>query len=608
MKISTLVRACGTALLVMIVFAAGFAAWRIDAIRMGGAIQLQSQQTSDLVADVLPPPAYVIEAYLEATLLLRNPADVASATKRLGKLHDDYRTRLDFWATSGIDPAVYAALSGSKPAGDAFWKEVETRYLPAARAGDRAAMARSYEVIARNYTIHRKAIDILVSQAIAYQTKLKDHATVTLGWALVMLSILGLIIIGGVAAFCAMLLRRVVAPTVALSTATAALAQGQPASVPYLDRTDELGSIAIAVERFRCAANARTDSDAAAAAEQRIVNNELANVLRTMATGDLTEQATIGFPPSYREVGESLNSAIGTLRSMIQNVVETAHDIEGGAAEIATASEELARRTEGTAANLEETNAALAQIDERLRSATAASADTVARADSALISVSSGRSTAEEAVQVMSRVAASAKGTDAVIEGLDKIAFQTRVLAMNAAVEAGRAGDAGRGFAVVADLVSALAQRAEEEAQNARNQLTTTQVEIATAVGAVERVDGALAEIARDVGAVHGLLGGMVTDNEAQSRAVSEIAAAVGSMDQSTQQNAAMVEETSAAANNLSIRIQSMVRQAATFRFERRSRDLPVAVDRRARSSSAREQGTTAAMPVAHRERSLVDA
>jgi methyl-accepting chemotaxis protein len=107
----------------------------------------------------------------------------------------------------------------------------------------------------------------------------------------------------------------------------------------------------------------------------------------------------------------------------------------------------------------------------------------------------------------MTRVAESAKGIDSVIEGLDKIAFQTRVLAMNAAVEAGRAGEAGRGFAVVADLVSALAMRAEEEAGRARDQLTATQTDITAAVQMVEKVDSALVNISGDVGEVHELLG-----------------------------------------------------------------------------------------------------
>jgi len=227
------------------------------------------------------------------------------------------------------------------------------------------------------------------------------------------------------------------------------------------------------------------------------------------------------------------------------------------------------------------TSAALVQIDSRIKVTAAASLSPVARADQAMSTVGSGRTTAEAAKQAMDRVSGSAKAIDSVIEGLDKIAFQTRVLAMNAAVEAGRAGDAGRGFAVVADLVSALAMRAEEEAKRARDQLTVTQSEIITAVAAVEKVDVALAAILGDVSEVNTALAGMAEDNQAQSSAITEIAAAVAAMDQSTQQNAAMVEETSAAARNLTTEVCTLANAAAEFKFERRVRNIPAAVDRR---------------------------
>lgn len=287
-----------------------------------------------------------------------------------------------------------------------------------------------------------------------------------------------------------------------------------------------------------------------------------------------------------------------TLRELLDWINNIASSLRVGAGEIAQAAEDLARRTESNAASLEETSAALVQIDDRVRATSAASLSTVAKANQAIGTVHGGRNTADEAVQSMGRVSSSAKGIDSVIEGLDKIAFQTRVLAMNAAVEAGRAGDAGRGFAVVADLVSALAMRAEEEAKRARDQLTVTQTEIITAVAAVEKVDGALSAIASDVDAVHVLLAGMASDNQAQSGALAEITGAVGSMDRATQQNAAMVEETSAAARQLSSEIEDLATRAADFRAGQVNPGTPT--KGKLPNSSEYSQNSSAG-PIAHR-------
>jgi methyl-accepting chemotaxis protein len=293
----------------------------------------------------------------------------------------------------------------------------------------------------------------------------------------------------------------------------------------------------------------------------------LEGALTRLAQGDLASDLA-GMPTNFNSVEDSFNDALGKLRSLISAIASSSSAIRIGSGEIAQASEDLARRTESNAASLEQTAASVIQIEERLKASAAAAARTVTRADQAITTMGDGRAVADEAVQAMGRVSDSAKGIDSVIEGMDKIAFQTRVLAMNAAVEAGRAGDAGRGFAVVADLVSALAMRSEEEAKRARDQLTMTQTDIVTAVQAVQKVDGALANISGDVGQVHELLATMAEDNQAQSVAISQISIAIGTMDQSTQQNAAMVEETSAAARNLSGEVGALSEQANSFKVD----------------------------------------
>jgi len=363
--------------------------------------------------------------------------------------------------------------------------------------------------------------------------------------------------------------RSISRPVAALATRMRTLASGDTASdIPGLDRGDEVGDMARGLGVFRDNAIAKAQAEAAKAkadAEQAFVVDTLSDRLAKVSDGDLTASIDADFPTSYAALKANFNKAIGNLCDLISGLARSAEAIRSGSDEIAQASNDLARRTEANAASLEETSAALSQMDSRLRATAVDAARTAEQTSEAKVIVSKGRTTADEAVGAMGRVAGGAQGIDSVIEGLDKIAFQTRVLAMNAAVEAGRAGEAGRGFAVVADLVSALAMRSEEEAKRAREELTATQADITTAVEAVQQVDAALGNIMGSVEQVHELVAGMAADNQAQSSTISEITVAVGTMDTSTQQNAAMVEQTSAAASNLAGEVAALSESAARF-------------------------------------------
>lgn len=355
-------------------------------------------------------------------------------------------------------------------------------------------------------------------------------------------------------------------PLIGLNATLGRMATGdRDLEIPSTERSDEVGALARGLCQFR----EQLESGEQAKEDQaKLIVESIGAGLGALAAGDLTASVTAELAAPFARLRADFNRAMDSLRDVIGGVTQSSQALRTGSSEIADASRELARRTEGNAASLEQTSSALSEIEGRLKGTARAAAETVAKANEGIATVQRGRQTTDGAVAAMGRVADSARGIDSVIEGLDKIAFQTRVLAMNAAVEAGRAGESGRGFAVVADLVSALAMRAEEEAKRARGQLSLTQSEIGVAVDAVRSVDGALGDISASVGQVHQLIAAIAADNEAQSSTITQISAAIDSMDKATQQNAAMVEESTAAAQVLSDEAERLADSAARFRID----------------------------------------
>jgi methyl-accepting chemotaxis protein len=466
-------------------------------------------------------------------------------------------------AFSGVD-SIVAATSKLKVPMDAYaaaaQKIVDTAATnPEAARGQMPGFMDQFHALEKSMEAASDAIDGHAQQVAS--------SSATLGTVAMIVLFITLLAGMGAALLLAQTARRLlIRPLLDLAGTMRALDAGDlSVSVPHAGREDELGAIAQAIDAFRDKLKA---AEAAKESQTRLIVDTIGTSLDAMARGDLSVEITADLTGPFAGLKRSFNDAVSGLRALIGNVVTGTENIRTGANEIASASEDLAQRTERNAATLEETNAAVNAIDHRLKSIALSANETLSRADGAISVVGNGRAIAEEAVQAMTRVSESAKGIDSVIEGLDKIAFQTRVLAMNAAVEAGRAGEAGRGFAVVADLVSALAMRAEEEAGRARDQLTATQTDIISAVDAVQKVDGALADISGDVGQVHALIGTMAEDNNAQSDAISQVSAAIGDMDRGTQQNAAMVEETSAAARNLTQEVDGLAGSAASFTID----------------------------------------
>ena len=322
---------------------------------------------------------------------------------------------------------------------------------------------------------------------------------------------------------------------------------------------------------------------AARVEEMERVTVSLSEGLSRLSLGDLTKPIDAEFPASYAVLKSDFNNALKALRGLVSGVARGVSATRENAAQIAQSTDDLATRVERTAANVEEASAALAEVSARITAGEHTVGATVTSATSATGSVRAGRAVTTSAVETMERVAHTAQGIDSVIEGLDKIAFQTRVLAMNAAVEAGRAGEAGRGFAVVADLVGQLAMRSEEEAKRAREQLTATQSDVGIAVQTIGQVDTALNAIATAVDDVHGRLATIAEDHAVQMSSLSQVTRAIGMVERFVQQNAAMVEQSSAAASALAGEVDSVARLAEQFQTSAAVGSVPPAAGRGSR-------------------------
>ncbi|ADL00621.1 methyl-accepting chemotaxis protein [Brevundimonas subvibrioides] len=398
--------------------------------------------------------------------------------------------------------------------------------------------------------------------------------------------------------------RAVTAPIGVLDDEMAALAEGRTDVVlTSADRADELGAVGRSVvalqaliveralkearqqdharaesaERDRAEAAAREEqrqrteeAQQAAARQQALVVNAMAEGMDHLMRGDLTHRITEAFPHGYEKLRDDFNAALQGLEQTLASVDANAVAIRTGAGEVAQAADDLSRRTEQQAASLEETAAALEEITATVhRSAEGARAAADAVGETRKETETSGR-VVGEAVSAMDAIHAASNQMSQIISVIDEIAFQTNLLALNAGVEAARAGDAGRGFAVVASEVRALAQRSAEAAKEINTLISDSGRQVTLGVDRVREAGSTLDRIARRVADVGALITEMAAASAEQSTALREVNTAIGQMDQVTQQNAAMVEETTAASHALAQETETLSRSVGRFRLSDR--------------------------------------
>jgi methyl-accepting chemotaxis protein len=576
------------------VFALGMAAYaalQMRGIDAGYRALMTGDATTTL--DLARANRYFVEAHAGVADLMLGGSESANlaATAALKKNAQDFSDFMDHAAAAA--PAQAAAIADLKARGLAIIGPACHAPIQLATAAETAADINAAQqsylsgCAAKFPEISQEIVDQLQGMIAGTDAARASLAGQTVSTILV--TILG--IAGGLALVMGlgMLAMRawIVAPIGALRAVMARLAGGElGAEVPGAERRDELGGMSRAVQVFkdaglerqrlaREAAATRESAEAeraaaeaeraARAAELAGVVEALARALEKLAGGELIFRLDQVFSPEYERLRIDFNKALARLEAAMAAIALTARGVRSSSAELTAASDDFARRTEQQAASLEQTAAALDQITATVRKTAAGAAEAREVAGAARGDAESAEAVLRDTVAAMSGIEGSARQIGNIIGVIDEIAFQTNLLALNAGVEAARAGDAGRGFAVVAMEVRALAQRSANAAKEIKSLISTSGQQVDTGVRLVGDTSNALARIIEQVARLSTLVGDIAVSAQDQATGLQELNGAVSHMDKVTQQNAAMVEQSTAASHSLVEEADELTRLVAQF-------------------------------------------
>jgi len=573
----------------LLIVAIAIASVVVYAIRAGGPISQRIGLQDELVADILPPPEFMVESYLDAALVLRDPARSAPILDELKARREEFETRKAYWKTAPLPEEMRPGINAVIGAADTFWADIDQSFLPALQRGDRAAMERTFaEQITPSYREQRERVHKLVELSQRVRTRDAGTDATFIALALGALVVLATMVFGMIMFARRAVDRMVIAPLVQAAATMEDMAHGNYACViDGTERGDEIGAMARSLQVFRDNGIARLQ----AAADQEVVVVALTSGLSRLAEKDLEFRIERPFPQDYEELRRNFNAAVEALAQAMRGVRVGAASVQSSIGEIRAAADDLAMRNEEQAASLATTAGAMNAVTGGIQE-TAAGALAVQQSIAGTHrEATEGGEVVRSAVEAMAAIERSASEIGQIITVIDGIAFQTNLLALNAGVEAARAGDAGRGFAVVATEVRALAQRSADAAQDIKTLITNSGAQVLAGVELVGKTGERLGSIVDRIGQINGLIGEIAASASRQATNLSQVNVAVGEMDRMTQQNAAMVEQSSAATRSLSAEAERLTQLVASFRTRDANRRPAHAADpmRLRRSSSLQD-------------------
>ncbi|MES2890175.1 MAG: methyl-accepting chemotaxis protein, partial [Pseudomonadota bacterium] len=472
-----------------------------------GTSALQAFVSKDVVADILPPPMYLIELRLVLSQAVEGSMPVADAVQHYERLTKEYNQRVDYWTTNPPFGLEKQLLGKQHEAGKVFLAAAKTELLDKLVAGDKSGAAANLAKVHALYTQHRQGVDETVTagsrfaevSVAAFESETQQSTFVLLGFSALVFAALFVLISRNV--------------------------------------RDILNPIFNAYE-----------------------------FARGITSGDLTRDLTICNKVEIARLQGALIEMQQSLRRIVGEVRQSTDIISHSSTEIAHGNLDLSQRTEQTAANLQQAASSMHQVSSTVQHSANSARQANQLASSAASVAARGGQVVSQVVSTMDEINASSKKISDIIGVIDGIAFQTNILALNAAVEAARAGEQGRGFAVVASEVRSLAGRSAEAAKEIKSLIGASVERVETGSRLVEDAGATMQEIVTSVQRVSDIIGEITAASTEQSDGITRVTTSVMELDQMTQQNAALVEEGAAAAQSLSDQASKLAQVVSTFK------------------------------------------